>query len=49
MAVSGHNGNNETLIRMSSSTGLKLYDRNANEIKIETKLVIEYKSNRNQI
>ena len=34
MAVSGHNGNNETLIRMSSSAGLKLYDRNANEIKI---------------
>ena len=34
MAVSGHNGNNETLIRMSSSTGLKFYDQNANEIKI---------------
>ena len=34
MAVSGHNGNNESLIGMSASIGLSLYDRNVNEIVI---------------
>jgi hypothetical protein len=34
MAVSGHNGNNETLIGMSSSIGLSFYDQNMNEIEI---------------
>jgi len=34
MAISGHNGNNETLIDMSSSISLTFYDENANEIKI---------------
>jgi hypothetical protein len=34
MAVSGHNGNNETLIGMSSSIGLSIYDQNMNEIEI---------------
>ena len=34
MAVSGHNGNNETLIGMSTSVGLSFYDESFNEIKI---------------
>jgi len=34
MAVSSHNGNNETLIGMSSSIGLSFYDQNMNEIEI---------------
>ena len=35
MAVSGHNGNNETLIGMSSSLGLSFYDYETNsEISI---------------
>ena len=34
MAVSGHNGNNETLIGMSASIGLTFYDENMNEIEI---------------
>jgi len=34
MSISGHNGNNETFIGMSSSVGLTFYDENANEIKI---------------
>jgi hypothetical protein len=34
MAVSGHNGNNETLIGMSSSISLSFYDQSMNEIEI---------------
>ena len=34
MAVSGHNGNNETFIGMSSSIGLSFYDEKMNEIQI---------------
>ena len=34
MAVSGHNGNNETFIGMSSSSDLSLYYANMNEIPI---------------
>ena len=34
MAVSGHNGNNETLIGMSASIGLSFYDENTSEIKV---------------
>ena len=34
MAVSGHNGNNETLIGMSNSIGLTIYDDNCKEISI---------------
>ena len=34
MAVSGHNGNNETRVGMSASIGLKFYDDNVNEIEI---------------
>jgi hypothetical protein len=34
MAVSGHNGNNETFIGISNSMGLTLYDENSNEIPI---------------
>ena len=34
MAVSGHNGNNETLIGMSHSLGLTFYDQNNNEIPV---------------
>ena len=30
MAVSGHNGNNETLIGVSNSIGLTLFDENSN-------------------
>jgi hypothetical protein len=32
MAVSGHNGNNETLIGMSSSLGLSFYDFETNNV-----------------
>jgi hypothetical protein len=35
MALSGHNGNNETLIGMSSYIGLSFYDQNMNEIEIK--------------
>ena len=35
MAISGHNGNNETLIGRSSSIGLSFYDENIDEIKID--------------
>jgi hypothetical protein len=39
MAVSGHNGNNETLIGMSSSLGLSFYDYDSNnEIPITQSL-----------
>ena len=38
MAVSGHNGNNETRVGMSTSIGLKFYDENVNEIKITQSL-----------
>ena len=34
MAVSGHNGNNETLIGMSNSIGLTIYDDTCKEISI---------------
>ena len=34
MAMSGHNGNNETLIGMSFSNGLSIYDENNNEIQV---------------
>ena len=34
MAMSGHNGNNETLIGVSNSIGLSIYDLNNNEIPI---------------
>ena len=34
MAVSGHNGNNETLIGMSYSLGLTFYDQNNDEIPV---------------
>ena len=34
MAVSGHNGNNETLIGMSSSIDLSFFDENMNELQI---------------
>ena len=34
MSTSGHNGNNETFIGMSSAIGLSFYDSNANEIRI---------------
>ena len=34
MAISGHNGNNETFIGVSNSMGLTLYDENSNEIPI---------------
>jgi len=34
MAVSGHNGDNESFIGYSSSIGLSLYDENINEIDI---------------
>jgi hypothetical protein len=34
MAVSGHNGNNETFIGFSSSIGLSFYDENNQEIQI---------------
>lgn len=38
MAVSGHNGRNETYIGYSSSIGLTVYDSNSNEIKITQSL-----------
>jgi hypothetical protein len=34
MAVSGHNGNNETKIGFSNSIGLSIYDEKLNEIEI---------------
>ena len=34
MAVSGHNGRNETYVGNSSSIGLRFYDENSNEIQI---------------
>ena len=34
MAVSGHNGNNESKIGVSNSIGLSVYDEQLNEIKI---------------
>jgi len=34
MAVSGHNGNNESFIGMSASIGLSFYDQYMNEIEI---------------
>jgi hypothetical protein len=34
MAVSGHNGNNETLIGVSSSIGLSFYDQNMKDLEI---------------
>jgi hypothetical protein len=53
MAISGHNGNNETQIGLSSSVGLSLYDENANEIEITQSLsaidiLIERDQNINQ-
>jgi hypothetical protein len=39
MAISGHNGNNETRIGMSSSIGLSFYDEHANEIEIGQSLL----------
>ena len=53
MAISGHNGNNETHIGLSSSVGLSLYDENANEIEITQSLspidiLIERDQNINQ-
>jgi hypothetical protein len=38
MAISGHNGNNETHIGLSSSIGLSLFDENANELEITKSL-----------
>jgi hypothetical protein len=38
MAISGHNGNNETRIGLSSSVGLSLYDENSNELEITQSL-----------
>ena len=35
MAVSGHNGNNETLVGLSASIGLTIYDENVNEIQVK--------------
>ena len=34
MAISGHNGNNETLIGMSNSLGLSFYDLNMNKVEV---------------
>jgi len=34
MAISGHNGNNETLIGMSSSISLSIFDQNMNELEV---------------
>ena len=43
MAVSGHNGNNETLIGMSFSHGLSIYDENNNELQVsQIKSPIEF-------
>ena len=42
MAVSGHNGNNETLIGMSNAIDLSFYDENLIEIEIrESQLLID--------
>jgi len=38
MAVSGHNGKNETYIGMSASIGLAFFDSNSNEIRITESL-----------
>ena len=32
MAVTGHNGNNETIIGLSNSIGLSIYDSKNNDI-----------------
>ena len=48
MAVSGHNGKNESHTGMSASIGLTLYDSNANEIKI-TKFSVRCFSNKDKI
>ena len=53
MAVSGHNGNNESLIGMSASIGLSFYDENLNEIEITQAskpidLIIKRDSNLNE-
>ena len=48
MAISGHNGNNETLIGVSNSIGLSFYDLNNNEIPIKDssiEIIIERDSN----
>ena len=34
MAISGHNGNNETLIGMSNSLGLSFNDLNMNKVEV---------------
>ena len=54
MAISGHNGNNETHIGLSSSIGLSLYDENSNELEITQSLspidiLIQRDQNFNQI
>ncbi len=54
MAISGHNGNNETHIGLSSSVGLSLYDENSNELEITQSLspidiLIQRDQNINQI
>ena len=42
MAVSGHNGNNESFIGMSASIGLEIYDQNMNEIRMaESRMTID--------
>jgi exopolysaccharide biosynthesis protein len=49
MAVSGHNGNNESKIGMSVSIGLSFYDQNMNEIEIsETRTPIDLVIKRDQ-
>ena len=48
MAISGHNGNNETIIGSSNSIGLSFYDLNANEMSIRDssiEIVIKRDSN----
>ena len=39
MAVSGHNGNNETLVGLSSSIGLTVYDEKVNEIQVKNSIL----------
>ena len=39
MAVSGHNGNNETFIGMSASIGLTFYDQNINLVDIPQTII----------
>jgi len=42
MAVSGHNGNNESFIGMSASISLEIYDQNMNEIRMaESRMPID--------